>query len=54
MKFLKMALAAAAVGAAVGCAGTQSFQQAREEEALGHYDIAVINYARALELFRVG
>jgi general secretion pathway protein D len=45
-----MALAAAAVGAAVGCAGTQSFQQAREEEALGHYDIAVINYARALEL----
>jgi general secretion pathway protein D len=50
MKFLKLALAAALVAAGVGCAGTQPFQQAREEEQAGHYDVAVMNYARALEL----
>ncbi len=48
-KFSKMALAAALL-AAVGCAGARSFQDAREEEELGHYDIAVMDYARALEL----
>ena len=49
MKFLKFSLAAL-VAAAVGCAGTQPFQQARDEEHAGHYDVAVMNYARALSL----
>ncbi len=41
---------AALVVAAVGCAGSRSFQEARDEESLGHYDLAVMNYAKALEL----
>jgi general secretion pathway protein D len=50
MKFAKLAGTVALVVAAAGCAGTHSFQQAKDEEQLGHYDLAVINYARALEL----
>ncbi len=49
-QFLKRSLVAALVAAAVGCAGTRSFEQARQEEDLGHYDLAVIQYAKALEL----
>lgn len=49
MKLLKMAFAVALVATAVGCAGTQPFQQAREQESLGHYDLAVSFYAKALE-----
>jgi len=41
---------AALVVAAVGCAGSRSFQEARDEESLGHYDLAVMNYAKAIEL----
>ena len=48
-KFSKVALGAALL-AAVGCAGARSFQTAKQEEELGHYDLAVMNYARALEL----
>lgn len=48
-QFLKRWVAVALV-AAVGCAGTTSYQKAKEEENLGHYDLAVMNYARALEL----
>ena len=36
--------------AAVGCAGARSYQQAKDEEAVGHYDLAVMNYAKALDL----
>ena len=50
MKLLKRWIVAALVVAAGGCAGSQSFQQAKDEEHLGHYDVAVMNYARALEL----
>jgi general secretion pathway protein D len=49
-QFLKGSLVAALVVAAVGCAGTRSFEQARQEEDLGHYDLAVMNYAKALDL----
>ena len=48
-QFLKRWVAVALV-AAVGCAGTTSYQKAKEEENLGHYDLAVMNYAKALEL----
>ncbi len=50
MQHFKKWIAAAIVLAAVGCAGTQSFQKAKEEEGLGHYDLAVVNYRKALEL----
>jgi general secretion pathway protein D len=50
MKLLKWSLAAALVVAAVGCAGSKSYQTAKDEESVGHYDIAVLNYAKALEL----
>jgi general secretion pathway protein D len=36
--------------AAVGCAGARVYQEAKDEEAVGHYDLAVMNYAKALEL----
>ena len=41
---------AALVVAAVGCAGSTSYQQAKVEEGFGHYDLAVMNYAKALQL----
>jgi general secretion pathway protein D len=41
-----------AVLAASGCAGSRSFRDAREEETLGHWDLAVLKYARALDLDR--
>jgi general secretion pathway protein D len=49
-KFLKRSVVAALFAAAVGCAGSSSFQTAKDEENLGHYDLAVMNYAKALEL----
>ncbi len=49
MKVFKGVVAAVLLAAA-GCAGSRSFQQAKEEENLGHYDLAVMNYAKALEL----
>ena len=38
--------------AAFGCAGSRAYQDAREEETLGHWDLAVLKYARALDLDR--
>src|SRR5215471_1742624 len=35
---------------AVGCAGSRAYQEARDEEQLGHWDIAVMKYSRAVEL----
>ncbi len=50
MKFWMRSSALALVVAAVGCAGARVYQQAKDEEAVGHYDLAVMNYAKALEL----
>ncbi len=36
--------------ALVGCAGSRAFRDAREEEAVEHWDLAVLKYARAAEL----
>jgi general secretion pathway protein D len=32
------------------CTGSRAFREAREEEALGHWDLAVLKYSRAAEL----
>src|SRR5512141_40341 len=34
---------------ATGCAGSAAYRDAREEETLQHWDLAVIKYARALD-----
>ncbi len=49
MKPLKI-LALLALLAASGCTGSLAFRDAREEETLGHWDVAVLKYARALDL----
>jgi general secretion pathway protein D len=49
MKQLKI-LALLALLAASGCAGSLAFRDAREEETLGHWDLAVLKYSRALDL----
>ena len=36
--------------ALVGCAGSQAFREAREQEILEHWDLAVLKYSRAVEL----
>jgi general secretion pathway protein D len=51
MKRLK-ALALLALLTAVSCVGSRAYQDAREEETLGHWDLAVLKYARALDLDR--
>ncbi len=50
MKFWMRSSALALVLAAVACAGARSYQEARDEEAVGHYDLAVMSYAKALEI----
>jgi general secretion pathway protein D len=35
---------------ALGCAGSRAFREAREEETLEHWDLAVLKYSRALDL----
>ncbi|HTR05037.1 MAG TPA: secretin N-terminal domain-containing protein [Thermoanaerobaculia bacterium] len=50
MKKLSRIASLAVLVAAVGCVGTRTFQEAREQEQLGHYDLAVMQYAKALEL----
>ncbi|MGE5412953.1 MAG: secretin N-terminal domain-containing protein [Syntrophomonadaceae bacterium] len=50
MKFWMRSSALVLVVAAAGCAGARIYQQAKDEEAVGHYDLAVMNYAKALEL----
>jgi general secretion pathway protein D len=50
MKLLRWTLALPLLAAAVGCAGARAYQEAKEEESLGHYDLAVMNYAKALEI----
>src|SRR5580765_6690834 len=36
--------------AATACAGSRSYNEARDEEALGHWDLAVLKFSRAIEL----
>src|SRR5262245_16455770 len=36
--------------ASTACAGSRAYHDAREEELLGHWDLAVIKYTRALQL----
>ena len=50
MKFWKHAAAAALCLVLVGCAGADAFRKAQDEEQLGHYDLAVIEYGKAVEL----
>jgi general secretion pathway protein D len=50
MKLWKQAAAAALCLVLVGCAGANAFRVAQDEEELGHWDVAVMNYARAVEL----
>ncbi len=48
MKPLKF-LALLVLLVATGCSGSRAFHDAREEETLGHWDLAVLKYARALD-----
>jgi general secretion pathway protein D len=50
IKSLKFLTALALLVAATGCAGSLAFRDAREEETLGHWDLAVLKYSRALDL----
>lgn len=50
MKLWRGWIAGAVIAWTAGCAGTGAFRDAREEEELGHWDLAVVKYARALEL----
>ena len=50
MKLWKFSIAAALVVLTASCAGTGMYRDAREEEQLGHWDLAVMKYAKAAEL----
>ncbi len=50
MKLWKKGLALTLAVLMTGCAGSSAYQQAKDEEAVGHWDLAVMRYAKALEL----
>ena len=50
MKLWKRGLALTLAVLMTGCAGSTSYQKAKDDEAVGHWDMAVMNYAKALEL----
>jgi general secretion pathway protein D len=50
MKLLKVSTVLALVLLTAACAGSRAYQDARDEETLGHYDLAVMEYAKAVEL----
>ena len=53
MKLWKKGLASVLVAVIVfltACAGSQAYQNAKDQEAVGHWDLAVQYYAKALEL----
>jgi general secretion pathway protein D len=50
MKLRKSWLVLALAVVMTGCAGARAYQQAKDEEAVGHWDLAVLQYAKALEL----
>ncbi len=49
MKSWKRSLAALMCVVLTACAGSTAYQQAKDEEAVGHWDLAVMQYARAVE-----
>ncbi len=49
MKLWKRGLAALMCVVMTACAGSTAYQQAKDEEAVGHWDLAVMSYARAVE-----
>jgi general secretion pathway protein D len=49
MKVLRL-LALAALLAAVACSGSRAFHDGREAESVGHWDVALLKYTKALEL----
>jgi general secretion pathway protein D len=50
MNLWKKGLALVLAVLMTGCAGYTSYQKAKDDEAIGHWDAAVLNYAKALEL----
>src|SRR6266540_7208938 len=50
MKRLRIFTVLAVAAATAACAGSQAFREAREEETLGHWDVAVLKYGRAADL----
>ncbi len=50
MKLWKKGVAFVLAVLMTGCAGSTAYQQAKDAEAVGHWDRAVMNYAKALEL----
>ncbi len=50
MNLWKKGLALTLAVLMTGCVGSTAYQQAKDDEAVGHWDLAVLNYARALEL----
>jgi len=50
MKWWKGSIAAVLIATMAACAGSGVFHDARDEEQLGHWDLAVMKYARAVEL----
>lgn len=50
MKLWKRCLAALMCVVLTACAGSTSYQQAKDEEAVGHWDLAVMKYAQAVEI----
>ena len=49
MKLWKRSLAALMCAVLTACAGSTAYQQAKDEEAVGHWDLAVMEYAKAVE-----
>ena len=49
MKLRKTWLLLALAVVMTGCVGARAYQQAKDEEAVGHWDLAVMQYAKALE-----
>jgi general secretion pathway protein D len=49
MKLRKSWLVLALALVMTGCAGARAYQQAKDEEAVGHWDLAVMGYAKAHE-----
>jgi len=49
-RFWKLAAVLACVAAAAGCAGIKEYEQAKDDEQIGHLDLAVMEYAKALDL----
>ncbi|MGH9368432.1 MAG: secretin N-terminal domain-containing protein [Thermoanaerobaculia bacterium] len=50
MKFLRISCGIVLLTATAGCTAYRSYQQAKDEEALGRYDVAVLKFEKALEL----